>query len=233
MSAFLYVLLPLTLGAGEKEARAAVEKAIKAHGGAEAMAKAARCTRTETGTLDVAGKQVPFVRQVTRDLPKRVRAQTEVNSRVKTLLVMNGVEAYQTEGGPPALLLPWRLKEVQERAHVHWAVTLAPLLKPEFKLAALPDTKTEAGVVASHKEAPDVKLYFSKATGLLTRATWTGLEAGGKVEKELAFGDHKEFGGAKLPTKETLKHGGELRTTYTVSGYTFPATMEAKLFGKP
>lgn len=233
MCALVCVLLPLSLGAGGKEARAAVERALKAHGGAEAMAKAARCKRKEAGTLDVAGKQVPFVREVTRDLPKRLRARTEVNSRVRALLVKNGPEAYQTEGGPSVLVLPARLKELDEEAHVQWAVTLAPLLGPEFKLAPLPETKEEFGVVASHKDAPDVKLYFSKATGLLARAAWTGLDAGARVEKELSFGEHKEFGGAKLPTKEALKHGGVVRSAYAVSGYEFPAKMEASLFSKP
>jgi hypothetical protein len=229
----LLLLLPLTLRAADRNAVAIVERAIKAHGGREALARAARSTRACTGTLSLLGKDVPLVRRVTQDLPDRLRVEIEAGKRVRSVLVLDGGRAFQADGGPTITLLPRRVRELREEAHLWWVSTLVPLTKPEFILRALPQTKDAVGVVASFRGQPDVKLWFSKSTGLLERMESRGPEAGVLVDREQTLSDYKDFAGVKLPTRESVKHDGHIITSCTISGYTFPKKLEASLFSKP
>src|SRR5262249_29689439 len=119
-------LLVLALAAGpaaanEKEAQAVVERAIKAQGGADALSKALVCKRTDTGKQALAIGETPFVSQVTRSLPERVRLQVELDKRIKTTLVLDGDKGWQREGNAPAAQLPAsRVKEWREEAYVWW-----------------------------------------------------------------------------------------------------------------
>src|SRR5262245_656289 len=98
--AALAVLLAVAVAcpADEKQAKATLEKAITAHGGPAALAAAARQRRTETGTLTIRGKAVPFVRKVTLDLPERHRTDVTVEKAVESLHVLDGDQAFANDG---------------------------------------------------------------------------------------------------------------------------------------
>jgi len=202
-------------------ARAAVERAIKAHGD---PAKTARRRRVEAGTLDVAGKMVPFVRRVACDLPHRLLHEAEVNGRVRTRLALDGDKGHQSDGGPAVALLPPRLRELRDEAHAAWLATLVPLRRPEVTLKSGP-----GGVIASHPGRPDVTLTFAADTGLLAAVRYRGQD--GDVEH--AFEGYKEIAGVKAATKETIRHDGRVRWSFAVSEQTFPPSLEASLFARP
>ncbi len=204
----------------DRPARAAVERAITAHGGA-ALVKAARLRRTDTGTIDVAGKPLPFTRRVAHDLPGRLLHEIEVDGRIRTRLALDGDRGHQSDGGPAAALLPPRLREVRDEAHAAWVATLLPLRRAEVTLKSLPD----GGVMASMRGRPDVTLWFAKDTGLLAR-----MKCG---DTEHSFDGYKMIGGLRLPTKETVRVSGGVRWTFTTGEHTFPAALEASLFARP
>ena len=224
--------------ADEKEAKAIVERAIAAHGGAEALTKARKCKRTDKGKQTLLDKEEPFVSQVTLELPDKVRLQIEMGKILKTTLVLDGETGWQADNGGPAVkMLARRTGEVREEAFLWYITTLVHLLGREFTLSTLAESKvgTEAvvGVKVERKGHADSKLYFNKRNGILLRAERRVSEAGLEVDKEYLYEGHKGFGGAMLPTKETIKVNKRKWTETTIGDYTFPAKFDATTFAKP
>src|SRR5262249_55339999 len=71
-------LLPGPAAAGDAEPRTVIERAIKAHGGTDALTKSLNCTRTDAGVQESLGRQITLAGTLTRSLPDRVRLKVEV-----------------------------------------------------------------------------------------------------------------------------------------------------------
>jgi hypothetical protein len=226
-----------TARADEREAVALVERAIKAHGGEARLARAQLCTRRESGTQVVMGKDVPISGEVVRNLPEQVRLSLEVAKALKIVVVVNGDKGWERVAGPAVELVKPRLQELREEAYVLWLTTLVPLKKGGFTLDTAPEVKVNgeaaAGVKVSRKGQPDATLYFSKRTGLLVRIARRAREAGVLVDKEYTFSDFKDFDGTKLPAKELTTHNGVRWTEINVSSYTFLARPDPNAFTRP
>src|SRR5436190_9243849 len=157
------LLLPVVItapaDASEKDAKALVEKAVKAHGGKEKLTRARTCTRKDTGKI---GLQA-FVSQVSRSLPDKLRLNI-TSGRVKTVVVVNGDKGWISDGGPAAEMLKPRLDEIKDELYVWNVATLVPLLDKPFTLSTVPDKKaggeTLAGVKVVRKGHADTRVYF-------------------------------------------------------------------------
>jgi hypothetical protein len=221
-----------------EEAPAAIlDRAIKAHGGEAALTKALVCSRSETGAQGRPGKELTFTREVVRSLPGRVRWTTEVRKRLKIIVVLNGDKGWERVGGPPVELNKQRLEELREVAYVDWVATLVPLKKAGFTLSALPEAKVDGQPVVGLKAArpghADCNVFFFKSTGLLAKISRRVSRAGAPADEEHFFSDYKDFGGAKLPTKERTTINGQRFRELTVTGYKFLATVPAGQFDRP
>jgi hypothetical protein len=203
-------------------ALAVVERAVKAHGGAEVLGRAAAAVRTGKGVLLVGGSEVPFTTDEALNLPNSLRVRVEVG-RTEMVRVLNGNRGWQRSGGETAEIGRDRLGEIQEEAYVWWLVTLAPLLKAGFDLTPLPDVKVNdrpaAGVKVAARNRPAVALYFDKETGLLVKIARRAREAGLPVEKEYFYSAYKEIAGVKLPTRETVTLNGRKFSDTTYGDY--------------
>jgi hypothetical protein len=218
--------------AGEKEAKEVLERAIKAHGGAAALARAAQLERTDKGTHS----GTAFTSKVIRGLPDRVRLTIDTGGN-KIVFVLNGERGWQSDGGPAAEIAAGRLAEMREEAYVDWVATLVPLTKSGFTLSSLPKTKVggaaAVGIKVVRKGQPELRLYFLESSGLLVKIEHEGKLAGLKVDKESLFSDYKSFDGLKLPTKRTELVNGKKLTEFTSGDISFPKRLDAKTFAKP
>lgn len=225
------------LAASEKEAKAVVERAMKAHGGADALKKAATFKSVAKGTRQVAGRDVAYTRALEASLPGRVRLTITLGGRVETTVVLDGDKAKQTDGDRTIDLKAPRVKELKGEAEVLWLATLVPLLGEGVALSAVKGAKVEgeeaAGVKATRKGQADTTLYFSKKTGLLVRIARRAAVAGREAEMAWTYGGHKEVRGVKVPTKEVQSVGGKKVAELTVSEWSFPAKIDAGRFTKP
>ncbi len=224
--------------ASEKEAREIVDRAIKAQGGADALARAAQCKRTDTGTQLLLGRDVPLTSYVVRSLPDKLRLQIELNRKVKTTIVLNGDKGWQSDGGAPAApLLSQRVRELREEAYLWWLTTLVPLTKPGVTLSTLPDIKVDdepaAGIKVVSRGHHDVRMYFSKRNGSLVKIECQATEGGVRVDKEYFYSGYREFDGARLHTKEIVKIDGKKATVISITDYSFPEKIEGGTFNKP
>ena len=246
MRTTLGVLLVLGLAAGPAAAAdrdaalAVIEQAIKAHGGADALNKAQTAVRTATGTMSLFGKDLTFTDELTWQLPDRFRQVLDVDTgqgKTHLVQVVNPDKGWQSTGGMVMDLGPDRLEELREEAYVLWLGTLTPLQKEGFELTPLPQTmvgsRPAAGVKVASKGHADEKLYFDKDTGLLIKVEGRVKEAGLMVDKEYLYSDHKDFDGAKLPTKLQELINGKRFTDLTNISYKFPRTVNDAVFARP
>jgi len=222
-------------------ALAVIDKAIKAHGGEDAMARAQIAVRSATGKMSPFGKEVPFADEIHLQLPDRFRINLVMGSgdqKARFLLVVNGDKGWQSTGGMSMELGKERLEELLEEAYVFSLTTYLPLKKDNvFELATLPEIKVNdqpaVGVKVARKGRPDVKLHFDKQSGLLVRIERRAREGGVLVDKEYIYSEHKEFDGIKMATKHIENVNGRKFSDVTVSSYKFPRQADEKWFDKP
>jgi hypothetical protein len=227
---------PLVQADDRADALAIVDDAIKAHGGADALAKAQNFTRKGTGSVLMFGPPgLPFTDELTVSLPDRSRLAIDIDKKARTLVVLNGDKGWESNGGPASDVGAVRLKELTEEAYVIWLTTLTPLKKDDVTLKPLLPTKIDdkpvVGVSVSAKGRPDVRMYFNKDSHLLVKIAREALQGGVKVDKDYLFGDYKDVDGAKLPGKLTEVINGKKFSEVTAS-YKLHKPDDAT-FGKP
>lgn len=231
-------VIPGTAADSDKESREILDRAIRAHGGADALNKTHNCKRTDRGTQALLDKEETFVGQVSRSLPDKIRLQIEVGKNFRTLIVLDGENGYQSDNnGPAAKMQPARLKELREEIYLTWITTLSPLTKKEFTLTTLPPTKFEGeeavGFKVEYRGHADTKLYFGKRSGLLIRAERRVMEGGIGVDKEYIYSAHQRISGVVVATKETHRVNKKKWTEFTAGDYSFPGKFAPATFARP
>lgn len=218
-----------------------VEKAVKAHGGADALVKTKAMIQQATGKVNFQGNDVDASREGKWALPERVFNTVDVTmqgEKARFALVLNGLSGWQTmDKGGPVDLTAANYDMLTDEAYVQWLCTVAPLTRPELTLAAAPPAAVNGqqcvAVKVSKAGKPDATLYFSQANGLLMKAAFRGRGQMGVMDKEFIFADHKETAGIKLPTKIQDFQQGIRMGEWTVKEYRFVDKFEPNTFKKP
>jgi hypothetical protein len=196
--------LPCNLRADDRaDALAIVDEAIKAHGGADALAKTQSFTRKASGTADL-GKILQFKDELIVNLPDRTRLSVEFEGNIRVLLVVDGAKGWESNnGGPATAATAAKIKEMNDESYVLWLTTLLPLKKDGMTVKPLSGNNAKSGVSVSSQGRPDVKMYFDKDSHLLVKIEREAVQGGVKIDKEYQLADYKEVDGVKLPTKLT------------------------------
>jgi hypothetical protein len=229
--------VPIAARGGERdEALAVLNKAIQAHGGAEALDKAGMRSRSGKGIVALGG-DTRLTSEETFHFPDRCRLVIDLESN-RIVLVLNGVKGWTQAVGTTQEMSKETLREKQEELYVWWLMNLTPLLKDEFVLKPLADAKVngqDAAVVkVSHRRYPDVRLFFDKKSNLLVKIARRSTETGVTLDKEYFYSDHREFDGVKMPTKEVVFLNGKTKMSeVTYNSYKVLPKVEDKLFEKP
>jgi hypothetical protein len=216
-------------------------KAIKAHGGEDALAKAAQLNRKGAGTITIFDKELSIADDLTVALPDRMRLVLEVTQdkqKVSLTQVVNGSVGWQDNGGAVVELTNERLTELQEEAYVQWISLLIPLMKDkEFNLKPLQSTKINSrpvvGVKVARKSRPDVSFYFDAESGLLVKIQRRTKQAGVEVQKDTSLGDYKEVDGVKLPFQIVEMLNDKKFAEVKIASYRLLPKVDERFFGKP
>ncbi|HWG46606.1 MAG TPA: hypothetical protein VN688_27840 [Gemmataceae bacterium] len=227
---------PASAWAGDREkALAVIERAVKAHGGVDALTKTPIRVRSGQGVVGLSGDR-PFTTEESVRFPDRCRMVLDVG-RERLIVVLNGDKGWMQAGGTTQEMNKATFAERREELYVWWLMTLAPLLKDGFELKPQADAKVndrEAAVVkVSSKGYPDATLFFDKKTDLLVKIARRGTEAGIPVSKEYLYSDHKDFDGVKMPSKEITKINGTKLSEVKFTSYKFLSRIEDATFNKP
>jgi hypothetical protein len=221
---------------GPADQKVVIDKAIKAMGGAEKLAKYQAATWNEKGTYYGMGDGLPYTAKYAVQWPDQFRMDIEnvfllVLDRDKGWIIMNNQAQDMTKE---------QLKEQKEQRYAGWVATLAPLKDKAFTLAALGESKVgdrpALGVKVSHEGHRDVSLFFDKETGLLVKSEYrvNADELGGKeVNQEAFFSGHLETDGIKVFRKIVVKRDGKLFVEAEISDFKPAEKLDSKLFAKP
>jgi len=224
------------------DARAVIEKAIKARGDKPGAAPAVT-TWKEKIALDALGQPVELDTEWTVLVPDKLRLQMTVaiqGHTIELVIILNGERMWllvngQLEGAAP------QLAEMLTEMNRTWAASLTPLLTgDEFQLATAKEKvvngKPAAGVAVRNGKRPVVTLYFDKETGLLAKREATVKDPStddNEVLEEVVVSDYKEAGGRKFHTRVVVTHDGKPFYRSEVSMPRVVEKPDAKLFDKP
>jgi hypothetical protein len=207
-----------TVSAGDTDATAILDKAMKALGGEDKLSKIQAATWKARGKSTFRDdEQHDFTGQTTIQGLDRFRSEIELKFRDKTtlklLVILNGDKAWHTVGGlalfPNAAVT--RLKRTAYLAVI--PVTLAPLKGPGFKVAAADEEKVGGRPAVVLKvngpDGQDMTLSFDKESGLPVKAVGKVFTLDDQeVTQETTYGDYKDFGGIKTATTLEIKVNG-------------------------
>jgi hypothetical protein len=226
------------------DARAIVQKAIDASGGAELLAKLKAGTGQYKGQMSLFGMDVEFTGDMAYEVPTKYKlvinaevagqkvAVEQMVSGTKVVNKVNGAEAPADDKIKAEMKMALKLLEVMQ---------LTPLLDAgKYTLAAEKDAdvdgKPAAVVLVTGKDFKDTRLFFDKGTGLVVRTERKGLApgAGGdttEVTETTTLSDHRKVNGLLVPFKSVVTHDGKKFMTFAYTKVEVAEKIDPKLIG--
>lgn len=171
--------------AAPKDARALVERAVKAQGGLEKL-QTIKATHARVRGY-YRDHRESFTAEVHTQSPGKMRMALTFKGGALLAgphtLVVNGKRAWLHSGGMTQELDQETVRRTNEESYGDHVSTLVPLLTQKgFTLTALGESEVEGKPVAGVKVAaagkPEVSLYFSRESGLLVKSAHRAPEPG-------------------------------------------------------
>jgi hypothetical protein len=245
-SALLVVGLALAVAAsaGEQdEAKAFLERAIKAAGGADKLSRFPAVVFKVSGTDHAEGKATRFKSEWYVQGQTQVRivsTSAEDGKPVQTVRVVNGDKGWIKEGdGPAEPMDKDDLHYEKESLYVNWVTALVPLRERPFRLELLGESKVDGhAAVGLRVVAPrhrPLKLFFDKQTYLLLELERRTAAPGEdkEVTEVMRFKGYKDVQGTQQPTHIEIRWDGKTVSEADVTDMTLHEKLDAKLFAKP
>jgi hypothetical protein len=224
------------------DVKAVVDKAIKAHGGKEALEKF-KVTRIKgKGTISAMGNDIEFTVKGVTEFPDKMRSEIKLDVMGQSIEILRGYDgktAWQSLMGNTMELDGAQLDEMREEAHHNYLENIFPLATDKsLELSAIGeekvDNKPAIGLKITKKDHKEIRVYFDKESGLLVKMAYKTMDmAGGETNAEAFYRDYKDVQGTKVAMKQEVKHGGEKFLEATLSDVKLEEKTDAKTFEKP
>lgn len=211
LSAVVAFLLVVTLSAradNAADARAVVDKAIKAHGGADNISKVKAATMTAKGKFYGMGDAgIDYNLTIAYQQPDKLRFTVE-GQGFKVTQVFNKDKGWVALNDNVIELDKEGVAEAKESVHASAVTQLNPAVLKEAKLEAIGEVKVNdkpaLGVRVESKGYRAVTLYFDKETNLLVKSERRAKDVqmgGSEFNEETYYSDWKDIGGVKRAHK--------------------------------
>lgn len=225
-----------------EEARALIERAVHAHGGAEALSRLRIEKIKFKGTIVLKGHTMSYLAEATMQLPSKYKRVIETNNggdKHTLLYVLNGNKLSILLDGRAIQAEPAQLAEIRSGLELERAKRLLPLLEDKsYQLAVAEEIKINdrpaVGVRITGRGRKEMRLYFDKQFGLLVRAENRIDDGKGKeIRQHFFFDEFKQIGGYKRATKmRTYRDGKEIMTAELLDAKILDKVDETE-FAKP
>jgi hypothetical protein len=241
----LTVAVVSACGFAADDPKAVVEKAIKAHGGKDLLAKYPCNKAIAKGEMSLMGLDLNF-EAVTTMAPEKFKLELSMSvggMDVKVLQIVNGDKVIsKTKVGDMNMdaISEAQKEELKMSVIEHEMGLIYPLLDAKkFTLKAEADDEVEgkktAVISVTHTKSPDpTKLYFDKETGLMIKTSRKGLAPGSddgtKVLYESIQSDYKKVDGLMIPMKLVVSTDGKKFMTIVTSEHTNLEKVDPKEF---
>ncbi|HEY7155931.1 MAG TPA: hypothetical protein VH575_18350 [Gemmataceae bacterium] len=223
-------------------ARAIVERAVKAHGGAEALGRIKAERIKFKGRLVLGNHSVPFTDETTVQPPKQYKHVVETNDgtdKHTIVQIVNGDKVHIAIDGRTMKADTTLLSEMRTGMELRRAQHLLPLLEDKsYRLAVLDEIKVNdrpaVGVRVTGRGRKELRLHFDKEYGLLVRAEFALDDGKGKqIRQHFFFGDYKDIGGFHRYTKvQVYRDGKQIMEAELLDAKNFDKIDESE-FAKP
>ncbi len=224
--------------ADEKDAKAVLDKAIKAIGGEEKLAKVGAFTYKSRGVITFNDNDNAFESQVTIQGLDHHRNDFG-NDQFKGVIILNGDKGWRKFGDNLMPLDDFGVAREKRTTYLQFASTLLlPLKGKGFTIDSAPDQtidgKPAAAVKAIGPDGKDFTIYFDKESGLPVKqvAGVLGFQGEG-ITQTAVFSDYKESGGIKKAMKVEFKHDGKPFLKLDISEFTPLEKAAADTFNEP
>ena len=250
MKRFLVAACVAALAAGlganarsdDRDAQAVLDKAMKALGGEDKLAKLQAATWKAKGTIRIGGNDSDFTSQSTVQGPDQFRQEFEGEfggNKVTGVTVLNGDKGWRKFGDNVMALDKAGVANQKRGVYLQMTpVTLLPLRGKGFKVRAAGEEKVggqpAAVLEVTGPDGKDFKLSFDKKSGLPVKqvAKVPGF-MGGEATQETTFGGYKDFGGIKKATKIDAKRDGEKFLEQEITEFKVVKKVDPKTFAEP
>jgi hypothetical protein len=227
---------------GDKDARAIINKGIKALGSEEKLRAVGALTWKGKGKISFDGNDSEFTSQTTTQGLDRVRQEFEgefMGNKVKGVLVLNGDKGWRKFGDMEMEMD--KAAVANEKRSLYLQVIPATLLVLRgkfFTVKSAPDEKVGGKAAAVLKvtgpDGKDFTLFLDKESGLPVKqvAKVIGF-MGDESTQETTFSNYKDFGGIKKATKIETKRNGKTFLVVEITDFKALNKVDPKTFAKP
>jgi hypothetical protein len=247
LGAMLTALLVAALGvpagaADEKDAKAILDKAIKALGGEEKLSKAKAFTWKSKGKLSFGGMESEFTTTSTAQGLDHHRSTFEGELGGIKYTAMSGFskdKGWRQFMGETTKLEGDELANEKRRVYLQvLPMTLLPLKDKGFKLEPAGEKKVgdkpAVGLKVTAPDGKDFTLFFDKDSGLPVLLVAKAMSVIPKEgTQETTFADYKEFAGIKKATKTVTKHDGQPFLESQITEFKVLDKVDPKTFEEP
>jgi hypothetical protein len=227
----------------EADMKALIEKAIKAHGGAEKLSKNKASTSKFKGKFYGMGDGIDYAADMSVQGQTQMRFDLsfETNGMKFTIVnVLNGDKGWSSFNGKTDEMSKEAIAEGKEDLYFGWVSALYPLTEKDFKFSPLGDSKVgdkeAVGVKVSRKDHRDVNLYFDKKTNMLLKTEHQSKDVmggGAEFNRETYYDDYKDVEGTKQPHKIVINRDGKPYVDAEITEIKPTEKLDDKVFDKP
>jgi hypothetical protein len=235
---FVIGLSTQTRAADDKDTKAILDKAIKALGGEEKLAKAKAATWKTKGKISFGENDNAFKGDVTVQGLDHCRQEFE-GDLGKFVMVLAGDKGWMAFGDNTTPLDKDPLDGAKRDIYLQMIpVTLLPLKDKDFKIEAAGEEKVDGkpavGLKVTAPDKKDFTIHFDKESGLPVKLAAKITDFGGaEVAQETTYSDYKEFDGIKKATKVVIQRDGKKFLEQQISDFKVLDKVDPKTFAEP
>jgi hypothetical protein len=238
--ALVLCFVPVTFA--QDEVKAIVDKAVKAHGGAEKVNKAKCMQAKSKGRIEFLGG-IDMTQEISAKFTGKFKEVVEMDingQKVKVISLFDGSKASIMANGQPVDVTDKIMEEFREGAHALKLGRLTNLLTDKsLHLSLLGESKVMdrpvVGVKVASKGHRDLDLYFDKESGLLTKIQTrkNDLQTMQEVDEERIIKEYQDTDGPKTAKKVLVNHDGKKYLELEVLEVKYPDEIDDSDFQKP
>jgi len=204
------------IAAAQDDAKTVLERAIKAHGGADTLTKRTAGSMKAKGRIHIMGG-FEFTSQSSYELPDKFEETVSMEIAGQQLTVVtkyDGKKAAITVNGMEVPGLDKLDDEIKHAVHMMKIATLVPLRDKPFKLSLIGEEKVNdkpaVGIKVSAAGMKDVDVYFDKESGLLVKFARRGVDpmTGNEFSEERIVNEYQKQDNLPVPKKVFVTRDG-------------------------
>jgi hypothetical protein len=235
----LLTLAPFTLA--QQEAQAIIDKAIKAHGGAEKIDKFKAAQTKGKGKLELMGG-LDIEQESSIQAPDKLKEVVHLEvmgQKVTVITVFNGTKGWININGQTMDMDEKIVAAIKDALHMMSYLRLSGLKDKKVELTALGEVKVNdrpaLGLKIASKGNKDINLYFDKETGLLAKLEYrmTDPLSGQEVNEERIILEYQDNDGLKTAKKLLVNRDGKKYLEFEVLEVKLLEKLDDNEFVKP